>query len=644
MGNKFYGVYTASRDQNDGSLGRPKRMGGNTKFHDGPAIYCPVNNVVYFTRNNYVGKKKIYGKDDVMRLKIFRAELDSKGRLTNVMELTINGDNFSTGHPAISKDGKTLFFSSDRPGGFGGADIWKVSIDASGTTGTPENLGNTVNTSQNEMFPYVEGENNMLFFASDGHTGLGGLDIFYGYMNPSQTAISGLTNMGTPVNGQYDDFGFIIDKSLQSGYFISNRTEGQGDDDVYSFKMLKNFSPSLSVEGLVADCDDKSRLLPGSMVYLKDKDGNDITSTKVGDDGYYRFLLDPAVKTDYYVEGTRMSYEKAMEKFSTANLPENTRVIEKDLCLKPIAGVDGAGELALLVLVIDKETKQPIEGARLRTVDMVTTRQIIDVTTPKTGDHLRPLQKTILDDLIFRVRADKDGYKPSIVDYASVYETPGVIRIVVEMEKGKEDGPIGPTIIGCDGEPVVLKPIYFDLDKHFIREDAKVELDKIVALLNRCPEMRMEIGSHTDCRHSMAYNDALSNRRAQATLAYIRPRISNPSRLTAKGYGERQLAVDCPCEPSNESSCSEEQHQLNRRTEFKILSVGGKRADNGALEQNNDRAEQSTTDNTNQVYVVQPNDNLYNIALKHGTTVENIIELNGLKSETIQPGQTLRIA
>lgn len=580
MGNKFYSIYVS--ELIEGNLDKAKRLGGNTKFHDGPAVYCAVNNVVYFTRNNYIGKKQIFDANDVMGLKIFRGELTDKGKLINIMELTINNDAFSTGHPAISKDGKTLFFASDRPGGFGGTDIWKVSIDVNGTTGTPENMGNTVNTSQNEMFPYVREDNEMLFFASDGHTGLGGLDVFYGYMNPSNTSISGLTNMGSPINSQYDDFGFIIDKQMQTGYFISNRNEGKGDDDVYSFKMQKSFSPSLSVEGLVTDCADNQRLLPGAMVYLKDKDGKDITNSKVGDDGYYRFLLDSELKTDYFVAIVYGGYENAMEKFSTNDLPDDARAIERNICMNSL-GLTNQGNLALHILVVDKETQATIQDARLRVVDMVTTRQIIDVLTPESGDHLRPLNKVILDDLIFRARADKEGYKPGIVDYASVYEAPGIIGVKIELEKGKADprntDPASLTSATsftiCDGTTVQIKPIYFDLDKSVIRDDAKAELDKIIEILNSCKNMRMEIGSHTDCRHSLAYNDALSNRRAKATMAYIKSKISNPSRLTARGYGERQLAVDCPCEPNNDSNCSEEMHQLNRRTEFKILGVGG---------------------------------------------------------------------
>lgn len=653
MGNKFYGLYTADVDD-EGNIGAPKRMKGNSKFHDGPAIYCPVNKVVYFTRSNYVGGKKKFDPSNTMRLKVFRGEFNSKGKIINEKELAINSDLFSTGHPAISADGKTLFFASDRPGGFGGTDIWKVTIDAQGNTGTPVNMGYTVNTSQNEMFPYIESTNNMLFFSSDGHTGLGGLDIFYGYMNDAQNSISGLTNMGMPINSEFDDFGFLIDGQMEKGYFVSNREGGSGDDDIYSFKMLKNFVPMLSIEGLISDCNNESKMLQGASVFLRDERGRDISRTIVGEDGYYRFLLDPTVEAEYQLEASLTDYENGSERFSTANLPEGTRVIERNICLnQKNQGFGPSPELALKVIVLDKSTRETIEGARVMVIDEVFNRQVMSEMTPASGEVMTPLRnKRLLDDLIFRVRADKAGYRGKIVDYASIYEEPGVITIVVELDKGDIPSD-GQEIIACDGKKYILNPIYFDLDKSDIRPDAARELDKIIELLTVCPDMRMEIGSHTDCRHSYAYNEALSRRRAQSTLNYITPRISNPGRLTAVGYGERKLAVDCPCEPTNESNCSEDLHQLNRRTEFKVLSVGSVRANNtgsgspGASSANNSGSAPATptTNNSNvNVHIVQENETLYRIALRYGLTVERIMELNGLKTDLIRPGQRLKLS
>jgi outer membrane protein OmpA-like peptidoglycan-associated protein len=649
MGNKFYGIYLASVDD-DGNLSKPDRAKGNTKFHDGPAVYDPVNDVIYFTRSNYVGGKKKFDPSSTMRLKIFRAQISDKGKITNIKELEINGDSYSTGHPCVSADGKTLFFASDRPGGFGGSDIWKVSIDQAGQTGVPVNMGPTVNTSENEMFPFIQEQSEMLFFSSDGHTGLGGLDVFYGYLNENKTAISGITNMGVPINSEYDDFGFIIEKDLEKGYFVSNRDGGYGDDDIYSFKMLKPFVPMLTVQGLVADCNDSESYLPGSRIVLKDATGRDIATTKVDADGAYSFLLDPTLQAEFFLTGSKNNYQSTSETFSTENLPEGVRIINRDLCMIQIGAVSpDAQELALRIIVLDKRTKEPIEGSRIIIADETTRLQVANELSSAQGEYYTPIRnKRILDDLIYRVRADKQGYSGKVVDYAGIYERAEVIEIVIELDRGDLPTP-GQEIIDCLGNRIVLNPIYFDLDKSFIRPDAAVELDKIVALLNRCPNMKMEIGSHTDCRASYAYNDALSRRRAQATIAYIKPRITNPSRLTARGYGEKQLAEPCPCEPTNDSDCSEEQHQLNRRTEFRVLAVGpvpgtaSSPSVSAPAPVNNAVANNSASSNSDDTYTIKEGETLYRVFVNTGVPVDEIKRLNGLKSNTVHVGQVLRI-
>jgi hypothetical protein len=160
--------------------------------------------------------------------------------------------------------------------------------------------------------------------------------------------------------------------------------------------------------------------------------------------------------------------------------------------------------------------------------------------------------------------------------------------------------------------------------------------------------MKMEVGSHTDCRASYAYNDALSRRRAQATLAYIKPRITNPGRLTAKGYGEKDLAEPCPCEPTNESECSEEQHQLNRRTEFRVLAVGptsntSSQPTAAAPQTQTNAAPNNQGTNTSDTYTIKEGETLYRVFVNTGVPVDEIKRLNGLKSNNVRVGQVLRI-
>lgn len=571
MGNKFYSLYRS--EVKDGQLDKPTRLKGNSRFHDGPVVYDPVNDVIYFTRSNAKGGKRVNDNKSTMRLKLYRAKISSKFKVTDITELSINGDNFSTGHPSISDDGKTLFFASDRPGGFGGSDIWRVEIDANGRTGDPVNLGSAVNTSLNEMFPYYSSENNLLVFSSDGHMGLGGLDLFFGYLDESMSSFTGLTNFGAPINSEADDFGMIIDKEIATGYFISNRYGGKGDDDVYSFKLHQQLSPNLMVHGKVFECVDNTKLLSGAKVTLKDSLGNYISHYTTDEDGYYRFYLSNKTQGKYYLEATMEGYNKGKTELNLSDFEENNLTLEKNICLPTKSEQQETDELILQVIVLDSKTQMPIDLASVVVFDDLMNQDLFRNFTGKDGIVQTSLiNKKRLDDLVFRIRVEKDGFRTRVIDYAGVYDNPGVIRIVVSLDMG--DLPSGgQEIIACDGKRYVLNPIYFDLDKHNIRPDAALELNKIVELLNNCPEMRMEIGSHTDCRHSYSYNENLSNRRAQSTLDYIASRISNPSRLSAKGYGEHVLAVDCPCEGNVTSPCSEEQHQLNRRTEFRIKGV-----------------------------------------------------------------------
>jgi outer membrane protein OmpA-like peptidoglycan-associated protein len=653
-GDKFYSMYVSKVDD-DGNLFSAKRIKGNTTFHDGPGIYDPNTNYVYFTRSNYIKRKRGYDQNKVIRLKILRGELDSKNKLSNVTVLEINSDEFATGHPAITADGKTLFFSSDRPGGFGGTDIWKVSILGDGSTGEPVNLGPTVNTSRNELFPYLDSESSMLFFSSDGHTGLGGLDVFYGYLNADQTKITSLTNMAAPINTEFDDFGFIIDKSLERGYFVSNRDTGMGDDDIYSFKMLKRFEPLLSVEGEVTNCQDNKKL-PSSRVILKDESGKHITSAVIDTNGFYRFMLNATVEQKYSVEAEMDGFGRAEESFVVELSDAETRVIRKDLCLgQKQTGIEIASdhnELAIRVLVLDKQTKQPIPNAMVSVFDLQKGFFLGREQTSDEGIFYSPItDKRILDDIVYVVRADKSGYNGKKRDVASVYISNTLIEVVLELDKGSLiSGGGGQEFQVCNGEVISLSNIYFDLDKHFIREDAKPELEKIIQLLTECPQMRMEVGSHTDCRASYAYNDALSRRRALATANHIKKRIKNPQRVTAKGYGEKSLAEPCPCEPTNQSDCSEEQHQLNRRTEFRVLSVGVSAQTNVPQKEQPVAAkpsklsvnESSSIAHEGDTYIIKEGETLYRVFVNTGVSVNELKRLNNLNSNTVYVGQVLR--
>ena len=430
----------------------------NSKFHEATPVFTKDGNTMYFTRNNYLDGKKGKDANKVTLLKIYKAILVNN-RWTNVTELPFNSNNFSTAHPALSPDEQTLYFVSDRPGTIGQSDLYKVAINSNGTYGEPINLGVEINTEGRETFPFVT-KDNQLYFASDGHPGLGGLDVFTTKIN-NDGSFGEVENDGAEVNSPKDDFGYYRDSEINKGFFSSNRDGGLGSDDIYRFTSKDKCKQIL--KGIVTDSA-TGETLAGVQLILLNKQYKVIAETTSDALGYYAF--DVNCRRIYHVRANKKDYTSKETKLRT---PEVTG-----------------------------ETKLDIQ-----------------------------LESTIC-------------------------------RVAVGDDLGK-----------CFG----IKMIYFDLDKSNIRKEAALDLAKILDVLIQNPTMKLDIRSHTDCRQTAKYNLLLSDRRAKATIAWLVSKGIDSSRLTGRGYGESQLINDCGCEPTNASNCTEEQHQMNRRSEFIITAL-----------------------------------------------------------------------
>jgi peptidoglycan-associated lipoprotein len=276
----------------------------NTKTHESNATFTADGKVMYFSRT--ADKRVQVGNEKFASVKLFRAEWD--GTLwTNIIELPFSSDQYSVVHPFITPDGKKLFFSSDMPGSLGSFDIYEVDVNDDGTFGTPSNLGPLINTNQREQFPFVD-EDNTLYFASDGHQGLGGLDIFMSKNYDGQYAKS--INLGETINSGFDDFGYLLKDKEHKGYLSSNR---RGADNLYSFIREEN-PRQFSVEGDVRDKNSKL-LLPGTQVTLYDEDNNLIGQMVVGANADYAFNTEP--NKTYRLEAVRDFYIPHSEEFTT---------------------------------------------------------------------------------------------------------------------------------------------------------------------------------------------------------------------------------------------------------------------------------------------------------------------------------------
>ena len=439
-----------SKKNDDGTWAAPEPLKGevNGIYHEGPAVFSKEGNVVYFTRSNYSGSKKLKKNDkDESNLKLFRAELKN-GMWTNLQELPFNSNEYSCGHPALSQDGKTLYFISDMPGGMGGTDLYKVTCSMSKDSvlewSAPENLGAAINTAGNEMFPYLH-KDGTFYFSSDAHNTLGGLDIFSSSFDGKSW--SAPENLNYPINSSKDDFAFVLNDDDRTGYISSNRNEL---DKIYEIRM------------------DLKLILKGQVTV---KGSNEVLS-------------------DAIVEVRN----------------------NKDSLIR--------------VLTVDEEGKYAMK---------------------------------LKEGVVYKVQAIMDGYlKPEVITVSTENRKKSETFVVnFQLEKLQME------------KPIVLENIYYDLDKWKIRKDAALELDKFITLLNNNPQISVELSSHTDARADDRYNQVLSERRAKAAVEYLIKKGIDPNRLKWKGYGESALVNSC----GNGVNCREEEHQQNRRTEFKVTKI-----------------------------------------------------------------------
>lgn len=303
-GQSFTALYSSEVD-GDGNLLSPNLFNTelDSKFNESTPVFTNDGKTMYFTRNNYNDGKKKKSKERITLLKLYKATLNSSGKYTDVTELPFNSDEYSTAHPALSSDEKTLYFSSDMPGTFGMSDLYQVAINADGTFGTPINLGQKINTEGKETFPFISNDNE-LYFSSDGHPGLGGLDVFVTKLSDPKSLE--IKNVGKPINSSMDDFAFFIDTETQIGFVSSNRSGGLGYDDIYKFKELKKIVCEQSIAGYIND--NTSKLpLENVKVTLYDENMKRLKETYTDSKGFYSFENLECNKV-YYVRSEKIEY------------------------------------------------------------------------------------------------------------------------------------------------------------------------------------------------------------------------------------------------------------------------------------------------------------------------------------------------
>lgn len=556
-GEPFLDLYSG-KPSSSGALADVSSLGApfNTRYHDSNTSATTDAREVWFTRNNYEGSKRRTDDKGVTRLKIFSSTRDAQGAWADAKPFPYNSDSYSVGHPALSADGKRLYFASDRPGGVGGTDIWYCERTATGGWAEPINAGRAVNTEGNELFPFAAQEG-LLFFASDGHQGLGGLDVLMTTVKGS--SFGAARNPGAPINSRSDDFSFVLAADGLNGYLTSDRPGGKGDDDIYAFTLTKKPGVRQRMEGVAQDPVTRAPLA-GVRVLLTNAQGTPVDSVVTAADGRYSFDVEHS--TTYRINGTLADRRPGNAELPA--LPEADTLVVRDLELLE------ARMYTLLLRVTDAATGKPLEGVHTILSKKPVGTVLVDANTSATGELRTTLDNAAKGDALnMTVRLEREGYVSKNLTYSEYIGADPEIKV-----HGALDLSMQPLEVGADlGKLIDIKPIYFDLGKHAIRKDAAAELDKIVAAMKEYPTMIIELGSHTDCRSSIASNAALSDRRAKSSAAYIVSKGIVADRISGKGYGESKLINGCACEGAVKSTCSEAEHQLNRRTEFIIVKM-----------------------------------------------------------------------
>ncbi|MEP3839203.1 MAG: OmpA family protein [Algibacter sp.] len=310
----------------------------NSIYHDGPVAITKDGKTMYFSRNNFKDDIELKDKNGLTNMKIYRAtKVDSLW--TNVEDLSINSDEFSTQHAALNIDETKLYFTSDRPGTYGGSDIWTADIAPDGTLGNVQNLGDVVNTENAEGFPFINNEG-VLFFSSDGHTGLGLLDIYAAIKGEDEESIVDVINLGVPLNSNKDDFAFTMNQNGITGYFASNRQGGRGSDDIYAF----NREPALHVEGVVTDAINTFPIV-GAKITLFDENDNQIAFMETDENGYFQINIDR--NQDYKIVANQDKYIEDYREFTSKNLQTELTSIGANLLLNPVQDVVKLAEIDL---------------------------------------------------------------------------------------------------------------------------------------------------------------------------------------------------------------------------------------------------------------------------------------------------------
>jgi outer membrane protein OmpA-like peptidoglycan-associated protein len=589
IGETFFELFYAELDPNGVPM-RPSSfsLNINSQFHEGPVAFNREGSKMYFTRNNFsqgIRKADSKGKTG---LKIYEAE---RGYFDweNIQELPFNNDEFTCMHPALSADGNMMYFASNKPGGQGGLDIWVALRQGNGWS-EPINMGNKINTPDNDAFPFIH-ESGILFFASDGHQGFGGLDLFM--IDISQNAWGDVINLGAPFNSKDDDLGLILNPDGNIGYFSSNREGGFGKDDLYMFEApdgIKGVSfPTMSKLVITTFDEQSGHKLSGVSIRAYETGSEDATSK---DGGLYELELIPKESdTDKMVFKRVRKKEEDLDDapFVTNSLGEAYPILNaaksytillskpgylakevnylpsENIYNRPLeVGLSPSNCVTLSGLVNSKPYNKPIPNARISVINHCNNEiEYLRANINGTFEHCIEIGCG------FTIISDRAGYQ-SDSTHISTAKLRGRRSFAIVLEMAPESTNLLKEPIK-EGAVIILQNIHYDFGKSSIRKGEAKDLENLAKLMKSYPSMEIELISHTDCRGSDQFNLELSLARAESAKKFLVNRGIEEQRIKAFGYGEALPINDCRCLTGEE--CEEERYEENRRTEVHVARM-----------------------------------------------------------------------
>lgn len=524
--NAFYvgATYDSSRSLDDQvSLFYSRSL--NSPYHDGPVTFYANGTRIAYTRNLVEDGKPVKDEWGRVNLELYFATLGDNRSLTRLEKFPYNSASYSIAHPWISEDGSVLYFSSNMPGGKGGADLY-VSYYRNGKWTQPENLGDGVNTRGDEFSPYWW--NDQLFFSSDGFGGFGGLDNYVATRQPN--GFGNPENLGYPLNSSHDDFGLIIDGAGREGYFASNRLDR--NDDIYKFHLKK-----VTVVGHVREVRSNQAVPLASVSLREDAQAEPIQVTTDGD-GNFRVELE--VEKNYHVVAAKDGYETLGEQvlqLGQASIVADTL----DVTLWKHA-------LFASGIVYSDELQQKLPGATVYLHNLTTGKVDSINTSDQAAYHF-----LVVPNMSYRISARHPGYleRGFNLNTQNLFEGDLLNDILLE-------------------EVYVDKmTVFFGYDQWILKPEFEKELDRIIRSLRKDKSSTVYIGAHADTQGTREYNKNLSDKRAAAVVKFMTGKGIAPSRIQAFGFGEELILNLC----SDGVECSDEEHSKNRRAEIKVQSA-----------------------------------------------------------------------